>query len=203
MFDELTKKDIADMQKEIEERIKLREGFHDDIVMANSYGDLSENAEYHEAKRSKNKNEGRIRYLRNMIKTAKIINEDEQGADNIVGYFDKVTLLFEDDDEEEIVTVSTKMRIDATKGIISKESPLGSAIFGKKLGDRVFVDVSADVKYYVTIKHIEKGNNADIPLNKYWYTIKLNIDFCFILMYNLNNKGDSYGKIIWKIWTYF
>ena len=167
MFDELTRQDIADMQKEIEERIKLREGFHDDIVMAKSYGDLSENAEYHEAKRSKNKNESRIRYLRNMIKTAKIINEDEQSADNVVGYFDKVTIVFEDDGSEQVVAVSTKMRIDAIKGIISKESPLGSAIFGKSIGDKVFVDVSEDVKYYVTIKRIEKGDSADIPLNKY------------------------------------
>ena len=167
MYDELTKKDIADMQKEIEERIKLREGFHEDIVMAKSYGDLSENAEYHEAKRSKNKNESRIRYLRNMIKTATIIDDDIEIDNDAVGYFDKVTLLFEDDGEEEIVAISTKIRIDATKGVISKESPLGNAIFGKKKGDRVFVDVSDEVKYYVTIKNIEKGTDTEIPLNKY------------------------------------
>lgn len=168
MFDELTQKDIDDMNKEIEERIKLRSGFHDDIVMAKSYGDLSENAEYHEAKRSKNKNEARIRYLRNMIKTASIIDENNLLNKNIVGYFDKVILYFEDEDEEESVMISTKMRIDATKGIISKESPLGSAIFGKSVGDRVFVNVSDDVKYYVVIKSISKNNDADIPLNKYW-----------------------------------
>lgn len=167
MFDELTQKDIDDMNKEIEERIKLRSGFHDDIVMAKSYGDLSENAEYHEAKRSKNKNEARIRYLRNMIKTASIIDENNLLNKNIVGYFDKVILYFEDEDEEESVMISTKMRIDATKGIISKESPLGSAIFGKSVGDRVFVNVSDDVKYYVVIKSISKNNDADIPLNKY------------------------------------
>lgn len=166
MFDELTKQDIADMQKEIEERTKLREGFHDDIVMAKSYGDLSENAEYHEAKRSKNKNEARIRYLRAMIKTAKIIDEKTSG--DTVGYLDKVTLVFEDVHEESDVVVSTKMRVDATKGVISRESPLGAAIFGKKVGDRVFVDVSPDVQYFVTIKKIEKsvGNN-DVPLNKF------------------------------------
>lgn len=168
MFDELTQKDIDDMNKEIEERIKLRSGFHDDIVMAKSYGDLSENAEYHEAKRSKNKNEARIRYLRNMIKTASIIDENNLLNKNIVDYFDKVILYFEDEDEEENVMISTKMRIDATKGIISKESPLGSAIFGKSVGDRVFVNVSDDVKYYVVIKSISKNNDADIPLNKFW-----------------------------------
>ena len=169
MFDELTQKDIDDMNKEIEERIGLRSGFHDDIVMAKSYGDLSENAEYHEAKRSKNKNEARIRYLRNMIKTATIIDASKDEANqNIVGYFDKVTIYFEDEDEEEVVIISTKMRIDATKGVISKESPLGSAIFGKSIGDRVFVNVSDDVKYYVVIKAISKNAAADVPLNKYW-----------------------------------
>ena len=166
MFDELTQKDIDDMNAEIEQRIKLREGFHEDIVMAKSYGDLSENAEYHEAKRSKNKNEARIRYLRNMIKTAKIIENLPQN-DDIVGYFDKVTLFFEDECEEEVITISTKMRIDATKGVISKESPLGEAIFGKRVGDRVKVDVSKDVCYFVQIKKIEHGQDADVPLNKY------------------------------------
>ena len=168
MFDELTQKDIDDMNAEIEERIQLRSGFHDDIVMAKSYGDLSENAEYHEAKRSKNKNEARIRYLRNMIKTATIIDENKNDNNqNIIGYFDKVTLYFEDEDEEESVMISTKMRIDATKGVISKESPLGAAIFGKSVGDRVFVKVSNDVKYYVVIISISKNNSADVPLNKY------------------------------------
>ena len=167
MYDELTKQDIADMQKEINDRIKLRETFHDDIVMARSYGDLSENAEYHEAKRAKNKNEGRIRYLRNMIKTAKIIDSDCKAQNDAVDYFDKVTLFFEDDEEESIVIISTKMRIDATKGIISKESPLGSAIYGKKIGERVFVNVSEDVKYYVVITAIEKSNYIDVPINKF------------------------------------
>ena len=166
MFDELTQRDIDEMKSEIDERIKLRDGFHDDIVTAKSYGDLSENAEYHEAKRAKNKNEARIRYLKNMIKTAKVI--DEKRDANTVGYFDRVTLLFEDLMEEQVVTVSTKMRIDATKGVISKESPLGSAIFERRVGDRVFVDVSPDVQYYVVIKKIERdGNSIDIPINKY------------------------------------
>ena len=102
-------------------------------------------------------------------KTATIIDANKDDTNqNIVGYFDKVTIYFEDEDEEEIVSISTKMRIDATKGIISKESPLGSAIFGKKVGDRVFVNVSDDVKYYVLIKDIEKNaGEVDVPINKY------------------------------------
>ena len=171
MFDELTKEDIAEMQKEIEDRIKLRSSFHDDIVMARSYGDLSENAEYHEAKRAKNKNESRIRYLKNMIKTAKII--EKIGDENAVDYFDRVTIIYEDTGEEDEIVISTKMRIDATQGVISKESPLGNAVFGSHVGDKVFVDVSPEVKYYVIIKKIVKGNGrVNVPLNKFWYLWK-------------------------------
>lgn len=165
MYDELTKQDILEMEQEIEERKKLRQGFHDDIVMARSYGDLSENAEYREAKRQKNKNESRIRYLKNMIKTATIIERQKNDG---VDFFDKVTLLFDDTEEKETYVISTKMRIDASKGVISKESPLGSAIFGKTVGDKIFVEVSDDVKYFVTIVNIQKdGHDIDIPLNKF------------------------------------
>ena len=166
MFNDLVEKDIKLMEEEIDHRIKVvRPKFSQMIRDAKELGDLSENAEYHEAKRSKNKNEARIRYLRSMIKTAKII--DAKNDDDSVGYFDKVTVLFEDEDMEDIITISTKMRVDATQGVISKESPLGSAIFGKKVGDRVFVDVSDDVKYFVIIKKIEHGDSADVPLNKF------------------------------------
>lgn len=166
MYDELTKQDILDMEREIDERRKLRSKIHDDVVMARGYGDLSENAEYREAKRQKNKNEGRIRYLQNMIKTAKVI--DGGNNENAVDYFDKVTLLFEDTGESEEIIVSTKMRVDATKGVISRESPLGSAIFGKQVGDRIFVDVSPEIQYYVKIIDLKKGNQTiDIPLNKF------------------------------------
>lgn len=166
MYDELTKVDIEKMQQEIEERIKLRDGISEDIKMAKSYGDLSENGEYHEAKRDKGKNEGRINYLRNMIKTAKIV--DVNTKNDTVGFFDKVKIIYDDTKDEEIITISTKMRIDATKGIISKESPLGSAIFGHKVGEKLFVSVSPDVQYYVIIKEIKKGYDDDsIPLNKF------------------------------------
>lgn len=165
---ELTKQDIADMQKEIDERIALRKSLGEDVITAKSFGDLSENAEYHEARRAKGKNESRIRYLRKLIRFSTIVKYDS--SPNVVSYFDKVTLFFEEDDEEEVYIISTSVRIDATKRIISKDSPLGSAIFGKKIGDRILVDVSEDVKYHVVIKNIEKSNGnsiLDIPINRY------------------------------------
>lgn len=166
MFDELTKIDIEKMEQEIDERIKLRPSLHEDVVMARSYGDLSENAEYHEAKRKKRQNEGRINYLKNMIKTAKIIETNSNP--NEIGIFDKIDIFFEDEGETETYTISTVTRIDVSKNVISKESPLGKAVLGHKVGDRIFVDVGPDCKYYVVIKGIKKGqDDASIDLNKF------------------------------------
>ena len=163
---ELTKQDVIDIEKEIEERIALRKILGEEVIEARSHGDLSENAEYHEARRAKGKNESRIRYLRRLVRFGNVIDGDSQPG--MVGFFDRVTLFFEEDDEEEIFIISTSVRIDATKNIISKDSPLGAAIFGKKIGDRILVNVSDDVKYHVLIKDIQKSSKGvDIPINKY------------------------------------
>lgn len=163
MYNELTENDIRQMQEEIDYRINvIRPQISQAIVEAKAHGDLSENAEYHAARAQKGRNEGRIEYLREMIKTAKIVKLDPNKDE--VGMFDKVTVFFEDDNEEEVVQLSTTMRNDASKGIISKESPFGQAILGKKVGDRVCVKVSDSYSYFVTIKKIEKATSDDIDL---------------------------------------
>ena len=164
---ELTKQDIIDIEKEIEERMALRKSLSEEVIEARSHGDLSENAEYHEARRAKGKNESRIRYLKKLAKFSDII--EEKSTPGVVDFFDKVTLLFEEDDEEDVFIISTSVRTDATKNIISKDSPLGAAIFGKKIRDRIFVNVSEEVKYHVVIKEIQKADTqtVDIPINKY------------------------------------
>ena len=163
MYNELTENDIRQMQEEIDYRINvIRPQISQAIVEAKAHGDLSENAEYHAARAQKGRNESRIEYLREMIKTAKIVKLDPNKDE--VGMFDKVTVFFEDDNEEEVVQLSTTMRNDASKGIISKESPFGQAILGKKVGDRVCVKVSDSYSYFVTIKKIEKATSDDIDL---------------------------------------
>ncbi len=163
MYNELTENDIRQMQEEIDYRINvIRPQISQAIVEAKAHGDLSENAEYHAARAQKGRNEGRIEYLREMIKTAKIVKLDPNKDE--VGMFDKVTVFFEDDNEEEVVQLSTTMRNDASKGIISKESPFGQAILGKKVGDRVCIKVSDSYSYFVTIKKIEKATSDDIDL---------------------------------------
>ncbi len=160
MHDELTEIDIKKMQEELEYRItKVRPEILEEVKLTRSYGDLSENAEYHAAKRERGKNESRIRFLRNMIKTA-IIIETKSDKDS-VGLFDTVTYYLEEDDCEEQVRIVTTLRRDPFNNIISKESPLGSALLGHKIGDRINVKVNNNYSYFVVIKNIEKGEDDD------------------------------------------
>ena len=160
MFDELTEIDIKKMKEELEYRItKLRPEILEEVKLTRSYGDLSENAEYHAAKRERGKNESRIRFLRNMIKTAIIIKDESD--DNTVGLFDTVTYYLEEDNCEEQVKIVTTLRRDPFQNIISKESPLRSALMGKKIGDRLLVKVSNDYSYFIKIRKIEKGTDDE------------------------------------------
>ena len=166
MHDELTQVDIDKMQAELEHRIHdLRPKLIEEVKVARSFGDLSENFEYKAAKQEKNRNESRIRFLENMIKTAKVF-DDTSGADQ-VGLYDKVTFQDEDGDEETIQLVTT-LRQDALKGLISKESPVGKALMGKRVGDTVRIQVNENYAYDVTILSIEKtGEDPDIPISTF------------------------------------
>lgn len=167
MFDELTQVDIQKMKDELEYRLtKVRPEILEEVKFARSHGDLSENAEYHAAKRERGKNESRIRYLRNMIKTAVII--DTKSADDTVGIFDTVTYYVEEDECEEQVKIVTTLRRDPERRIISKESPLGNALMGKKVGDRVSVNIDNGYSYYVVIRNIEKGeDDTSLEIRKF------------------------------------
>ncbi len=158
MFDEVTKVDIEKMKDELEYRIGvLRPKILEEVKFTRSFGDLSENAEYHAAKRERGKNESRIRYLKNMIKTA-IVIDTVSNADE-VGLFDTVDYYVEEDDCIETVRIVTTLRQNSMQGIISKESPLGSALMSKKIGDRVYIKVNDNYGYYVVIKSITKGED--------------------------------------------
>ena len=162
MYNELTPNDIKKMEEEIEYRIHVvRKEALEEVKTARAHGDLSENFEYHAAKREKNRNESRIRYLQKMIKTATIISdesaEDEAGVNNTVEIF------YEDDESTERIKLVTTVRGDSLEGLISIESPLGKALLGHKVGDRVLVEVNDSVKYYVVIKAIE---NSDASADK-------------------------------------
>lgn len=167
MNDELTKVDIEKMQQELDHRrLELRPKLIEEVQIARSFGDLSENFEYKAAKREKNRNDSRIRYLERMIKTAVVI-EDHSAADE-VGLFDTVTVFLTDEQEEEVFRIVTTLRQNPLKGLISKESPIGSALMGKKVGDIVHVQVNERFGYDARVIQIEKGtDDEDLPIMKF------------------------------------
>ena len=156
MYDELTEVDIRKMQEEIDHRIRvLRPQLIEEVQTARAFGDLRENFEYKCAKQAKNRNESRIRYLERMIRTAKVI--EVKGQEDTVGLFDKVTIFNEMVKKEMTIQIVTTLRQDALKGLISKESPVGKALMGHKVGERVQVEIDPTRKYFMEIKAIEKG----------------------------------------------
>ena len=167
MHDELTTVDIRKMEEELEyRRLQLRPQLLDDVKVAREFGDLSENFEYKAAKREKNRNDSRIRYLERMIRTAEVISV-ESAADE-VGLFDQVEIYIEEDDEVQTIRLVTTLRQNALVGLISKESPVGKAVMGHKVGDRVKVEVNEQYSYYVQIRSVTKGADDDsIPISSY------------------------------------
>ncbi len=167
MYDELTEVDIKKMEEEITYRkTVLAPELGKEVKRTREYGDLSENAEYKEAKYLKRKNEGRIRYLENMIRTAKVI--EIGGSEDTVALFDKVLIYNERMNAEKEIQIVTTLRQNALQGYISKESPLGSCLLGHKVGDRMLVKVSDTVSYFVEIRKITKGSdNEDLPISGY------------------------------------
>lgn len=154
MHNELTQKDIEKMREEIEYRkLVVRKEALEDVKTARAHGDLSENFEYHAAKKVKNQNESRIRYLERMIRTAKVISEDS--AADEVGINNTVTVAFLDDGSEETYKIVTTVRGNSLEGLISNESPLGKALLGKKAGETAHVQVSDTVGYDVRIVKFE------------------------------------------------
>ncbi len=155
MREQLTKEDVKKIQEEIEYRkLVVRKEALEAVKEARAHGDLSENFEYHAAKKDKNKNESRIRYLERMLKTAQIISDESQ--EDEAGLNNRVEVYFEDEDETETYKLVTSIRGNSLDGRISVESPLGKALLGHKVGERVHVKVNESAGYDVIIKKIEK-----------------------------------------------
>ncbi len=167
MYNELTEVDIQKMQEEIEYRLRVvRPKCVEDLKTARGFGDLSENYEYKAAKQELRRWDSRLRYLRKMIDTARVIKADS--AADQVGLFDTVDVYFEDEGETERLRIVTTLREDVMQGIISKDSPVGRAIMGKRVGDRAVVRVSDGVSYTVRIDKIEKGSDDDsLPIHTF------------------------------------
>lgn len=164
MNNELTRKDIEDMEAEIEHRkVVVRKELLEHVKDARSHGDLSENFEYYAAKKEKNKNESRIRYLERMIRTANIVEDDAK--EDEVGINKTITVYVEEDDVTEEYKIVTTVREDSLSGLVSNESPMGKALMGHKVGDRVEIVVNKDYSYFVKIMKIDNssvGKNEEL-----------------------------------------
>ena len=167
MNDELTREDLRKMQEELDyRRLTLMPELIEEVKRTRAFGDLSENFEYKAAKQAQNKNRSRIRYLEGMIKTARVF--EDRSDDNSVGLFDKVEIYMPEDDEADVIQVVTTVRCDPRKGLISKESPFGKTVLGKKVGDRFTVQVSDTYSYEAVIRSIEKcEDDGSAPLLEY------------------------------------
>lgn len=160
MKEKLTKSDVKKIQEEIEHRkLVVRKEAIEAVKEARAQGDLSENFEYYAAKKDKNRNESRIRYLERMLKNATVISEESK--DDEVGLNNTVTLYIEDDDEEETYRLVTSIRGNSLAGLISTESPIGKAILGHKVGDRVYIKVNDQFGYYVVIREIKNTQSEE------------------------------------------
>ncbi len=166
MYNELTKSDIKKMQEEIEYRkCVVRKQALEDVKEARAHGDLSENFEYHAAKKVKNQNEGRIRYLERMIRTAVVI--EDESADDEIGINDTVEILIEEDGSVENYKLVTTVRGDSLNGLISVESPMGKALLGHKVGDKVCIKVNDNYSYDVLVKKINKSDDENDKMRNY------------------------------------
>ena len=167
MHNELTKKDLELMRQELDHRrLVLMPQQLEAVKAARAFGDLSENFEYKAAKQELNRNKGRIRYLENMIKTAHIIEDDTPAG--TAGLYDKITVYLPEDDCEETYQIVTTVRQDALHGRISRESPVGKALLGRRAGETVHIQVDDKVGYDMIIRAIEQGaDDGSAPLNQY------------------------------------
>ena len=168
MHDKLTKQDIALMEKELEDRrLNIRPAIMEEVQRTRAFGDLSENYEYKAAKDAQRKNDSRMRYLENMIKTARIIDED-RGRPGGAKLYDRVTLWLPEDEEEMIVQVVSTVRTDPSQGRISLESPLGKAVLGSRVGDVLTIHVSETYSYDAEVRAIDPAaDDGTAPLLPY------------------------------------
>ena len=167
MYNELTEVDIRKMQEEIDYRMRVvRPKCIEDLQTARGFGDLSENYEYKAAKQELRRCDSRLRYLRRMIATAKVIESDTR--EGVAGLFDRVTIEYVEDGDTETITLMTTLREDALNGIISKESPLGKAVMGRRVGETATVRVDGENSYTIKVLEIEKGSDDEsLPISAF------------------------------------
>ena len=150
----MTQKNYDDLKKELDYLVKVkRPEIIERIAEARSHGDLSENAEYDAAREEQRSNEGKIAELEYQIKNADVRAEVKDNS--YVHLNSVVKVLDEDMEEESVYTITSVTDVDVMHGKISVESPVGSALLKRKVGDKVNVPCP-DGSYY-TLRIISIG----------------------------------------------
>ncbi len=167
MKNEMTEVDIRKIQEELHHRKNvLGPELHAEVKRTREYGDLSENAEYKQAKYERNRNESRIRYLEGLLRTAIVVRDNPHRRG--IGLLDYVEYLNERTGAVRRIQLVTSIRQDATKGYVSQDSPIGRALMGREAGERVRIEITPENQYYATIQKVERGtDNEDLPINRY------------------------------------
>jgi len=151
----LTYEGLKEREKELEYlKTEKRKEISEKIKVALGFGDLSENAEYDEAKNEQAEVEAKIVKLEKMLKNAKIIDEEEISTETVsIGI--KVKVLDVDMDEEEVYSIVGSEEADPMQNKISDESPIGKALIGAKVGEKVMV-AAPNGEYELEILEISK-----------------------------------------------
>lgn len=154
----ITKDSYEKLEEELEQLKTVgRTEIIEKIKVALSFGDLSENAEYDEAKNDQAMIENRINEIEDILKNAKVIDEDEISTDKVgIGSKIKIKEIGKKTDSLLTFKIMSSNEIDPKNGIISNESPIGRAVWGKKLGDKVEVELPGGVKKNFKIMEIYK-----------------------------------------------
>ena len=152
----LTLDGLAKLEKELEtlKTVKRRE-VAERIRQALEFGDISENSEYEDAKNEQGFMEGRILAIEKMLRSAKVIDEQEQRVDGIVSIGSKVLLEDISNKEEVEYMIVGSTKADPLQFRISNESPVGRSLVGQKLGSTVNINVPMGTIQY-KIKGIKK-----------------------------------------------
>ena len=145
MFNQLTEQDIAEMEQEIEHRkLVVRPRLLEDVKEARAHGDLSENFEYHAAKREQGKLLSRISYKQKILENARVIDASVLGNDT-VGLLRKVEMTNLGNNAKMTYTIVNPHEANLREGKISIKSPIAEALLGKKTGEIVEAKVPSGI----------------------------------------------------------
>ena len=146
----ITDEGLKKLEKELEElKTVKRKEVAEKIKVALSFGDLSENSEYDEAKNEQAMVESRIAELENMLKVAVVLNKDQIQRDVVsLGTSVKVKIMEDGTEETALFQIVGSAEANPMEGRISDESPVGKALVGHRCGDKVNVETAYGVTVY-------------------------------------------------------